>query len=140
MAGGPDDRPVEPDFLQHRLFVRSLVNMYRVIFDEAKQLHCRGYNGQDTPYYPCVKAPRPRRDNHKGPSNIRLFERMRDKHPRSLFLESCRASYMVQVSVSQKYQLHIGRFSAKTLNRFQYPLLTTRQPRVDEHQSVVSFD
>ena len=133
MAGGPDDRPVEPDFLQHRLFVRSLVNMYGVILDEAKQLHCRGYNRQDTPYYPCVKAPRPRSDNHKGPSNIRLLERMRDKHPRSLFLESRRASYMVHVSVSQKYQLHIAGLSAETGDCFQYPLLTTRQPRVDEH-------
>src|SRR5438093_13487290 len=111
MAGGPDDRPVEPDFLQHRLFVRSLVNMYGVILDEAKQLHCRGYNRQDTPYYPCVKAPRPRSDNHKGPSNIRLLERMREKHPSTLFLASRRASNMLPMYVCQMNYLHVTMLS-----------------------------
>src|SRR5881296_2574847 len=106
MAGSPDDRPVQPDLLQHRLLVCSLINMDRAIFDESKHLHRRRSNRQDTPYNSSIKAPSPRRDYHKGPSYVWLFERMRDEHSRGLLLESRCASDMVWMSVSQKDQLH----------------------------------
>src|SRR5712692_402879 len=140
MPGGPDDRPVQPSILQYGFLVGGLVNKYRVILDEPEQLHRRRSNSQNTSSYPPVKTPRPRRDYHKGPSNIRLLEPVRDKPSGSLFLESCSASDVIPVSMGQKNQLNIARLSAKTRYCFQYPLLTARHPCVDEHQSIIGLD
>ena len=42
--------------------------------------------------------------------------------------------------MSQKNQLNIARLAAEIRYCFQYPLLTTRHTRVDEHQSIVCLD
>ena len=65
---------------------------------------------------------------------------MRDEHSRSRFLQRGGTSDVIPVSMSQKNQLNIARLAAEIRHCFQYPILTTRHPGIDKHESIVRLD